>query len=435
MVSAAGGHQPSRRTVHRYDYLLGGTVCLVAAAAVVLVAVSGLSQARVACIVGSLIAAGEVSRIVLPGGREVAPVALASALSYALLLRAGDTPAAHSAAQAIAVTAAGIGAGSVPHLVAGQALHWPAKAGRLAAVIAAASLFGTLGSDVAAHGRWALLVLMISCMAVACGCDALITAAHAQRGPARFRIALANEARARTAPYAASGATAAAIALAAPGLGLAAILIFIPPVLIAQLAFRHLALTHATTWQTFRAASRTVEVAGFIPAGHAERVSRLAVAVGRELGMAEAQLRTLEYASLLHDIGQSSLREPIPGGATVLAAPADQRRIAETGAAMIRQDGILDHVAEIISHQHEPLLPNTMATRVRTEPGFRPPWLQLASQIITVASAYDDLSSAGPRAHQSTATIELLTLGSAASYDPTVVQAFRRFLFASEGWI
>ena len=42
------------------------------------------------------------------------------------------------------------------------------------------------------------------------------------------------------------------------------------------------------------------------------------LAIGRELGMPEAALLELEYAALMHDIGQLSLRDPVPGGATVL---------------------------------------------------------------------------------------------------------------------
>ena len=42
--------------------------------------------------------------------------------------------------------------------------------------------------------------------------------------------------------------------------------------------------------------------------------------------MSDAELLDLEYAALMHDIGQLSLTEPIPGGATVVAAPTEQRR-------------------------------------------------------------------------------------------------------------
>ena len=42
--------------------------------------------------------------------------------------------------------------------------------------------------------------------------------------------------------------------------------------------------------------------------------------MGRELGLAEMDLLDLEYAALMHDIGQLALPDPIPGGATVLVS-------------------------------------------------------------------------------------------------------------------
>ena len=56
----------------------------------------------------------------------------------------------------------------------------------------------------------------------------------------------------------------------------------------------------------------------------------------------------------MHDIGQLSLTDPIPGGATVLVSPEDQRRIAELGAGVIQQAGVLDRVAEIVRCQDRP---------------------------------------------------------------------------------
>ena len=70
--------------------------------------------------------------------------------------------------------------------------------------------------------------------------------------------------------------------------------------------------------------------------------------------MSEPELLDLEYAALMHDIGQLSLAEPIPGGATVLASPEDQRRIAGLGASVIEQAGVLDRVAEIVRCQSLP---------------------------------------------------------------------------------
>ena len=73
-----------------------------------------------------------------------------------------------------------------------------------------------------------------------------------------------------------------------------------------------------TYLQTVRALARVTEVGGYVEDGHARLVGQLAVAVGRDLGMNEPELLELEYAALMHDIGQLSLRAPIPGGATVL---------------------------------------------------------------------------------------------------------------------
>ena len=101
------------------------------------------------------------------------------------------------------------------------------------------------------------------------------------------------------------------------------------PLLVTQLAFRRYAGIRATYLQTVRSLARVTEVAGYVESGHSRRVSRLAVAVGRELGMPERDLLNLEYAALMHDIGQLSLLEPIPGGATVLVStgrPGADRR-------------------------------------------------------------------------------------------------------------
>jgi hypothetical protein len=78
------------------------------------------------------------------------------------------------------------------------------------------------------------------------------------------------------------------------------------------------------------------------------------VAIGRELGIHEPELLELEYAALMHDIGQLSLADPIPGGATVLVSRADQQRIAELGADVIQQAQVLGSVADIVRRQNEP---------------------------------------------------------------------------------
>ena len=179
-----------------------------------------------------------------------------------------------------------------------------------------------------------------------------VVRAGTDRAP--FRAVLRNEVVAQAGIGSAIGATGALIALAATIMGVWALPVFVVPLLLTQFSFRRYAAIRESSLQTIRALSRVTELGGYTETGHSRRVSQLSVAVGRELGMNDTELRDLEYAALMHDIGQLSLAEPIPGGATVVAAPIDQRRIAGLGADVIRQTGVPDDVAAIVDMQAEP---------------------------------------------------------------------------------
>jgi hypothetical protein len=151
------------------------------------------------------------------------------------------------------------------------------------------------------------------------------------------------------------------------------------------------------------------EVAGYVEAGHSRRVSRLAVSVGRGLGMPEPDLLALEYAALMHDIGQLSLRDPIPGGATVLVSPADQDRIAELGADIIREAGVLDEVADLVRCQSWPARGHD-------------PTPPLGSMIIRAANAFDDMVGGSSDRDRSAAALDRLRSDPIA-FDAHVVAA------------
>ena len=189
------------------------------------------------------------------------------------------------------------------------------------------------------------------------------------------------------------------------------------PLLLTQFAFRRYAAIRTTYRQTIRSLSRVTEVGGYVESGHAERVSRLALAVGRELGLTENELLDLEYAALLHDIGQLSLIDPIPGGSTLVVAPVERRRVAELGADVIKTTGVLDRVAEIVSRQADPY------RKHREGPDDKVP---LESRIIKAASAYDDLVGGDPSTDANADALERLRLGMAYEYDPRVVETLTR---------
>ncbi|HEY2443081.1 MAG TPA: HD domain-containing phosphohydrolase [Streptosporangiaceae bacterium] len=397
--------------------LLIAAAGMLAVAAIAQTATVGIVQVGDAVAFGSLVALGELLRITLPGNREAAPIAAGGALGYALLLTIGQQPARQSALQVVVITVGGMIVGALPHLAAGRPAKLAGMASRLVAVASAAFVFRPLAPKafMQAHSHWWIaLAVMALLVVLAWFVDALFSALiRAEELRAKFSVALWDELRVQLPLGAAVGASALLLAFSSEVMGLAAVWVFTGPLLVSQVAFRRYVGIRTTYLETVRALSRMTEVGGYVEGGHSRRVSRLAVAVGRELGMSEPDLDELEYAALMHDIGQLSLRDPIPGGATVLVSAGDQRRIAELGADVIRQAGVLDQVADIVRRQCDPARGS----------GEGPP---VGSRIIRAANAFDDLVGNSADRDRAASALERLRLDTASEYDPGVVEALSK---------
>src|SRR3984957_14505499 len=424
-----------RHELHRYPWQVrdSGQLLLVVAAGVWLVAsvaqtaATGVTDPRVAIAFGALIAFGEVLRLNLPGDRESAPVGLAGALAYALLIKVGHHPAQHSAHQVVTVAAIGMIVGALPHLAVGRPARLSGMAVRLLCVACVAYIFRPLAGNAAVLGDAGLAFsLMTSLTIAALLLEAVLVALlRVDEQRARFKVALVDEMRLQLPLGAAVGASALLIAFAAEVMGLAALAVFTAPLLVTQVALRRYAGIRATYLQTVRALAKVTEIGGYVEPGHSERVSRLAVAVGRELGIHEPQLLELEYAALMHDIGQLSLRDPITGGATIFVSPQDQQRIAALGADVIQQAQVLGSVAEIVRRQNEPY---RAVDAVANGHGGRdkPSGPPLSSRIIKTANAFDDLVGSSLDPGRAAAAVQQLRLGTASEYDPEAVEALSR---------
>jgi len=422
--------QPSWQSVDSGQLLLVAAAGMLVVAAVAHTAAVGLTQARDAVAFGALIAFGELLRLSLPGDREAAPIGSAGALGYALVLQIGLAQAHQSAMQVVAVTAVGMTVGALPHLAAGRPAGVAGMASRLLAVAFVAAAFRPV-SDLTMLGQnvWVAMAVMAGLIVAGWFAECVIRALiRADALRAKFKVALVDEVHVQWQLGAAVGASAMLIALAADEMGLVALAILIAPLLVTQVAFRRYAGIRSTYLQTVRALARVTEVGGYVEDGHSRRVGRLAVAVGRELGMHEPDLLELEYAALMHDIGQLSLTDPIPGGATVLVSPEDQRRIAELGAGVIRQAGVLDRVAEIVRCQDRPWRGTGSGGTGSggTGSGGTGPGPPAGSRIIRAANAFDDLVGPSTDRDRSTAALERLRLDTAAQYDPKVVEALSK---------
>lgn len=359
---------------------------------------------------GGFIAFGELLRLALPGGREAAPIAMVGGLSYALLLALpGQVPVHYNALLVITVAAVGMTVGALPHVAAGRPAGLTGMCTRLIAVACVAFIFRPIVSLWFATRPWELAVTVMSLL-ILLGwlVDTLVSALiRADDVGARFSVAMVDEMSLQWPLGLAVGASVVITVYGAKQMGLLELAIFIGPLLVTQLAFRRYAGIRATYLQTVRSLARVTEVAGYVESGHSRRVSRLAVAVGRGLGLSEPDLLALEYAALMHDIGQLSLRDPIPGGATVLVSPADQERIAVLGAEVIESTGVLSEVATLVRCQSWPARGHDPA----------PP---LGSLIIRAANAFDDMVGSSTDRDRSAAALERLRLDP-AEYEPAVV--------------
>ncbi|MGA5818906.1 HD-GYP domain-containing protein [Kitasatospora sp. NPDC094028] len=404
------------------------------------VAVRGLAEPAVALAFTALVALGECVRITLPGDREQAPIGAAGALAYALLGPLRGLPTAHGTLQVVAVTGAGLALAWLPGLASARPGRprphrrppWadPARrdsaARRLLGVGFAAAIFQPLyngglvdrfSPDGPAYG-----VFLTAVAALAALCDATLAAVLRRSATGlRFPAALEDELRSLFGIGSAIVATGMLVSLAAGEVGLWALPLFCTPLLLAQVSFRRAAAVRATTGQTIASLARATEVAGYTPHGHARRVADTACALGRELGLGTRELALLEYAALMHDVGQLSLVEPVPDGATAVLPCAEQQRIARLGSEVISRTGVPRQVAEQVARLADPC--------AGTAGGEGP--VPLAARIIRVANAHDDLLTAARGRGLGEAVgrleaLEVLRLGRGRVYDARVVDALAR---------
>jgi diguanylate cyclase (GGDEF)-like protein/putative nucleotidyltransferase with HDIG domain len=133
--------------------------------------------------------------------------------------------------------------------------------------------------------------------------------------------------------------------------------------------------------------SATVDARDAYTAGHSRRVQELALAIGRELDLSQAELELLGHAALFHDIGKLGMPDSIllkPSSLTeeewtIMASHAVE------GASIINRLGFLSDAVPAIRHHHERF-------DGRGYPdGLAGDDIPLGARIIHVADAFDSM--------------------------------------------
>jgi HD-GYP domain-containing protein (c-di-GMP phosphodiesterase class II) len=153
--------------------------------------------------------------------------------------------------------------------------------------------------------------------------------------------------------------------------------------------------------------------------GHSHRVSEVAVALARRVGLTESEMETVRLGAQLHDLGLVELYEHL--GREVALTDEARRQVAEApvrAAVTIAESGPLEHVAAIVRHHHEHWdgtgYPDALAGES----------IPIGARIVSVANAYDALTHERPYRGAYTATDALTQIREAAGteFDPGVVR-------------
>ncbi|MFF1339016.1 HD-GYP domain-containing protein [Streptomyces sp. NPDC058290] len=348
--------------------------------------------------------------------RRPAPLGSAGALAYALLGPNATQSTHHGVLQIVAVVVAAALAGIVPHIARGRGPAADHLARRVLTVAFAAVCFQPLyNSGRLEHGIGQgpyLVLFLLFLLGLTALCDAVLAAAPAGARTGRpYGPLLRDELRAQLGIGSAICATGVVMALGVAVAGLWALSVLCVPLLLTQLSFHRITAIRTTYRQTITSLARATEIAGCTRPGHSRRVAVLSCAVGRELGLSQRELTVLEYAALMHDIGQLSLVDPVRAGATAGLPAAEARRIAVLGGEVARQTGVPAEVAVVVERQADPY---------RDQP--------VAARIVRAVNAYDDLLGGTRHPGGSLAALEQLRLGTGRDYQPEVVECLARVL-------
>ncbi len=176
------------------------------------------------------------------------------------------------------------------------------------------------------------------------------------------------------------------------------------------------------SWSTITTLARTIDAKSPWTAGHSERVTTMAIRIGRELGLPEKDLERLHRGGLLHDIGKIGVPASIidKEGPLTDSEWQKMRDHVTIGARILEPLTPLADVIPIVLYHHERWdgkgYPDGLA-------GTDIPWL---ARILCVADTYDAMRSDRPyrTGLGPDETLEEIAMCSGSQFDADAVLAF-----------
>jgi putative nucleotidyltransferase with HDIG domain len=175
---------------------------------------------------------------------------------------------------------------------------------------------------------------------------------------------------------------------------------------------------------TLRALTSALEARDAETHGHSERVVTFSLRLGREYGLSSAEMKALEFGSLLHDIGKIGVPDAIlrkPGKLTdeewVL-----MREHPMHGQQILRGIKFLEGAARVVAQHHEKWDGSGYPAGLKLEE------IDICARIFSVADAFDAITSdrVYRKGRPYEAAAQELDEWAGRQFDSKVVEAFHR---------
>ena len=175
---------------------------------------------------------------------------------------------------------------------------------------------------------------------------------------------------------------------------------------------------------TLKALTAALETRDSETHGHSERVVSYSLRLGREYGLSSAEMKALEFGSLLHDIGKIGVPD------SILRKPAKlteeewvrMREHPLHGQQILRGIEFLQGASRVVAQHHEKWDGTGYPLGLRTED------IDICARIFAVADAFDAITSdrVYRRGKPYEAAAQELDDWAGRQFDPKVVEAFHR---------
>jgi putative nucleotidyltransferase with HDIG domain len=177
-------------------------------------------------------------------------------------------------------------------------------------------------------------------------------------------------------------------------------------------------------WGTLTALARAIDAKSGWTAGHSERVTRLALKIGRAMGLGSDELKIMHRGGLLHDIGKIGTPPAILDKPDKLTPEEMQtmREHVEVGLRILEPIPGLSESLPIVAEHHE------WFDGSGYPKGIKGIEINLYARIFAVADCYDAVTSDRPyrRGLPASEASAMIEKRSGTQFDPAVVDAFLR---------